>query len=56
MAEQKTKKDNVTQQDSNLQDPIVDKLEDFMDRFSRIDVDEMIKGINDMVATEEKDG
>lgn len=40
---------------NDLQDPIIDKFEDLMDKMSQIDVNEMIKGINDMVASEEKD-
>lgn len=55
MTKEKGKREPADALENDLNDPIVDKFEDLMDKFSQIDVDEMITGINDMVAAEKKD-
>lgn len=55
MSDAEKKKVNTDTSQKDLEDPIIDKLENFMDKFSRIDVDTMVKSINDMVAEEDKD-
>ncbi|GEM_PF-3841338 len=39
----------------DLEDHIVDKIEDVMESFSKIDVEEMVNGINDLVSKETKE-
>jgi hypothetical protein len=39
----------------DLEDHIVDKIEDVMESFSKIDVEEMVNGINDLVFKETKE-
>lgn len=55
MSDDKITKANDKPETNDLQDLIIDKFEDLMDKMSQIDVNEMINGINDMVANEEKD-
>lgn len=52
-AKKKSVQPDASQKD--LEDPIIDKLENFMDKVSQIDVNTMVNGINQMVAEEEKD-